>query len=285
MALGIPGASVTGTLAALAFGITIVKCLVFAAQSDIGSLPRIGRLSRRASRIVYRLTIAALHVLHPFARLHGRIRGWICRPPGQAGPRRRLRVRPASPRAAVAGLGRGLRLLFGRSVQTAYWSERWVDREALLYGIGDRLRGERAARQVEIDSGWWENRDLTVGDRAWFRVHLRALLEDHGGGRSLCRLGIGTRLTAVAAVPVLAGTGAVLLLDRMGLASLPLGAAIVACAGVAIAVWDVMVVSDVVAAAAARVAAELGLVAIESPKTRRSLPQDSPAVSRASSEP
>ena len=50
-------------------------------------------------------------------------------------------------------------------------------------------------RQIELDSGWWEDRDLTITNRTWFRLDVRALVEDHGGGHCLHRVAVRSRLT------------------------------------------------------------------------------------------
>ena len=73
--------------------------------------------------------------------------------------------------------------------------------------LANRLRQQRAVRQIEIDSGWWEDRDLTVINRTWFRLDVRALVEEHGGGKCLYRLAVRSRLTAAVALPLLVAVG------------------------------------------------------------------------------
>ena len=58
-------------LASAGLAITVFQCVRYALASDIESLPNIGRHSRRASRAIYRLVIAWLHLLQPFARAAG----------------------------------------------------------------------------------------------------------------------------------------------------------------------------------------------------------------------
>ena len=67
--------------------ITVFQCVRYALASDIESLPNIGRHSRHASRAIYRVVIAWLHLLQPFARAAGYLRG-LRSPPR----RRRLRL-------------------------------------------------------------------------------------------------------------------------------------------------------------------------------------------------
>src|SRR5215510_1056057 len=74
---GSPRAVVLAACALMAMIATLVKCLSYGLRSDLQGLPPIGRLSAFASRMVYQLTIAALHFLQPFARMYGRLRGAV----------------------------------------------------------------------------------------------------------------------------------------------------------------------------------------------------------------
>lgn len=254
--LGKPYGSPLLMAAVLAIAATCAKCLVYGFRSDVGSLPPIGRLSPGVSRIVYRLTIAALHFLQPFARLRGRIRGAISRPASAAA------VRPADPPSREP-FGHAVGLLFGLEVEKVFWSERWIDMRALFSSIADRLRRQRAARQIELDSGWWEDRDLTVLDRPWFRLDVRALVEEHGQERCLCRIRMRAHAMAIL-VPLMAAFAAVLLVDAAGLVSWPIATAVAVLLAAAIALKDIVSASRAVWHAVDQVAAEAGMTSMAS---------------------
>jgi hypothetical protein len=61
------------------------------------------------------------------------------------------------------------------------------------------MRGTRLARMLEVDDGWQPTRDISVsvGARTW--LDLRALVEEHGGGRCLVRIGHTLRPRALPA--------------------------------------------------------------------------------------
>ena len=210
-----PYASVLLALTSTAMVATGLTCLRYGLRSDVVGLPPIGRLSQRTSRVIYRLCIAAFHFLQPFARLYGRVRGAVSKP---AWRRRRS---SASPNARST-FAPGARVLFRRQAETAFWSESWIDVRDLLTFVADRLRRQRAFRYIELDSGWWEDRDLTIVSRLWFRIDIRALVEDHGNGRCLCRLRTRSRIMP-AAMPLAFAIAAVLLLYATGAITRPLG--------------------------------------------------------------
>jgi GT2 family glycosyltransferase len=243
-----------GLIAMLATG---SKCLLYGLQSDVRDLPPIGRLSRRASHAVYRMIIAVFHFLQPFARLYGRLRGAVSRPALRH--RRRSSVLPVV-RGAVA---HGVRLFLCREVEKAFWSESWINAHALLSAIADRLRRQRAVRHIELDSGWWEDRDLTIVDRAWFELDIRALVEDHGDGRCLCRLRMRSRVNA-AILPFVLSIATVMLLHTTGLIAWPLGATVVGLLAGGIGLGDMVVTSSIVANAINSVAAEFEMLPIGS---------------------
>ena len=112
---------------------TVFQCVRYALASDIESLPNIGRHSRHASRAIYRVVIAWLHLLQPFARAAGYLRG-LRSPPAAA---------PASsrdPRWSPGDVARALHLLWRGTIESRFWAERWIGAEALLMRVTDRLR-------------------------------------------------------------------------------------------------------------------------------------------------
>ena len=253
---------------AAGLGLTIAKCFLYAARTDIDALPPIGRLPRRASRMLSRLTLAWLHYVQPLSRLHGRILGILA-------PTRSRQ--PVSPRTTDMPAGqvmpqdvvRGLRLLTGASVQERYWSERWVSVDSLLGKMTDWLRLSRAVDMIEVDDGWRANRDFSVAIDRWVWLDLRAVVEEHGGGRCLLRVATRARPTrlggAVAGLGVLGiGTAGVLAgwsaASFFGLALF--GAALPA------STWRVLRTASVVREALAKVTAEGGLTPMPRDRSR-----------------
>jgi GT2 family glycosyltransferase len=193
-------------IAAIGFAgvvITVVQCLRYALASDIEALPNIGRRSRTASRAAYRLVIACLHLLQPFARSAGQLRGVLS--PPQVAPARNVRARFASP----GDVARSLLLLGRGTIESRFWAERWIGAEALLTRLTDRLRESSLTRTLQIEDGWPIARDIriAIGPFAW--LDLLVLVENHGSGRSLIRIGHKLRpatLSIIAALTIVAWT-------------------------------------------------------------------------------
>ena len=184
-------AAVAGGAALLA---TLAKCALYAVQSDVERLPRIGGLGPAASRLVYRATIAWLHVVQPFARTYGYLRGSVRRP--------RVAVRPIAPVDAPDAVParlprREMVLLLGQAGERRFWSERWIAKDALLTRLVERLRAVRSGRGIDVDDGWRADRDVSVALGPWAWAHVQALVEDHGTGRCLFRARIQVRLRAL----------------------------------------------------------------------------------------
>jgi GT2 family glycosyltransferase len=242
---------------------TVLKCIVYGLHSDVSGLSLIGKLPRQASRFLYRASIAWLHFVQPFARLYGRARGALNRPAvpiahghakSVASPRRPSPVR-------LSDVARAVRLCLFRSIEKVYWSERWVDTGDLLRATADRLRRQRAVRQIELDSGWWDDRDLTIADRTSVRLDVRLLLEDHGRGNCLCRCEVKPRLSAGVALPLVLAAAAVLAL-RQGGVSWALGSVPVAIVAVMFMIAAVLGTSRVVVAGLDAVMAEFGMAEV-----------------------
>jgi GT2 family glycosyltransferase len=249
-------------LAIVTLLVTLVKCALYGRHSDVSRLPSIGSLPRAISVLAYRLAIAWLHFVQPFARLWGRVRGVIKRPMTH---RRAAPIRSGLPAGAGATpIGDALRLLLSLPVETSYWSQRWIDVADFLRSTADRLRQQRAVRQIELDSGWWQDRDLTVTNRTWFRLDVRALVEDHGGGHCLHRVALRSRLTAAAALPLLVAAAAAFALRYAGLSWMA-STTIVGTLAFAVAVTSVLATCGVVLKAVAAVAEASGMTAIPSP--------------------
>ena len=191
-------AAAIGAIGLAGLAITVFLCIRYALASDIESLPVIGPCSRRSSRAVYRLTIAWLHLLQPFARARGYLRGMLS-PPTVAPP-------PAArePRPSPVDLACALHLLGRGTIESRFWAERWIGAATLLTGMTDRLRGSPLTRSLEIEDGWPTPRDIRVPvwPLAW--LDLLVLVENHGAGRSLIRIGHRLQLSVFSNVAILA---------------------------------------------------------------------------------
>ena len=223
-------------LGALAFLTTVVRCAQRARRVDIDALPRIGRLPRSASRLVYRATIVALHVLQPLARGLGRMRGFLS-PPGE--PHRPVLPHGSDPDAApdlavrdaavrglrVRDLRRALRLARRRTVEDRFWSERWVARPDLLGRIVRGLRGAPVGFGVETDDGW-QRYDFRIHATRWGRLDLLTVIEEHAQGRCLLRTRMRLRVSpfATALVAALAAASGVTAALGLGTAAVVSGA-------------------------------------------------------------
>ena len=180
MALGLTG-----------IGLTLLKCAAYGWRSDLNGVRALTRFGPAMSRCIYRATIAALHVVQPFARSYGFVRG-LLRPPKVA----REAVPPAADPALAAPARirrRPLTLLLGTG-ECRFWSQTWTGVDALLTSVVERLRTARFGRGVHVDDGWRSDRDISVGLGVWGWVDMRALVEDHGAGKCLCRVRLQLRL-------------------------------------------------------------------------------------------
>jgi GT2 family glycosyltransferase len=188
-------------LAAVGFAglaITMVQCIRYALASDIESLPNIGRCSRHASRAIYRLVIASLHMVQPFARAAGSLRGLLF-PPATASP-------PSAPdsRPSLADAARTLYLLGRRTLESQFWVERWIGADALLTRLTDRFRSSPLTGSIEIEDDWLTARDVRVAVWPFAWLDLLVLVENHGAGRSLIRIGHRLQPAAASLVAALA---------------------------------------------------------------------------------
>jgi hypothetical protein len=176
--------------------------LRYARASDIESLPNIGRHTRFASRVIYRLVIAWLHLLQPFARATGQLRGMLSLPK-VAAPRtvNALCPSPGDVARALYLLGRG-------TLESKFWAERWIGTETLLTRMTDRLRESPLTRTLKIEDGWPTARDIRIAVRQFAWLDLLVLVEDHGAGRSLVRVAhrLLAALSIIAALVIVAWT-------------------------------------------------------------------------------
>jgi cellulose synthase/poly-beta-1,6-N-acetylglucosamine synthase-like glycosyltransferase/DNA-binding beta-propeller fold protein YncE len=173
---------------------TLSKNLSYARRSDVDSL--------KGNRLWYRMTVAYLHFIQPFARIRGQIRG-ILSPPEIAQPVGEPQT-SRGPRPSFGEAWRALLLICGSVTEERYWSETWTTTDRVLSQFSDWLRASRAVRTIEIDEGWSDDRDVSVLAGRWAWLDVRALVEEHGDGKSLLRVSTHLRPTSVGIVSAIA---------------------------------------------------------------------------------
>jgi GT2 family glycosyltransferase/sugar lactone lactonase YvrE len=238
--------------------VTVTKNVTYAMRSDVSSL--------RGSRLWYRATVAYLHFLQPIARLRGQIRGMLSPPTTQiphAAPQT-----SKGPRPSMREAGRGLALLSGTVIDDGFWSESWTSADRFLSHLTDWLRRSRAVRSIEIDDGWSDDRDVSVMIGRWGWIDIRALAEEHGGGRTLVRVGTHLRPTTFGVVAA-AGLGAALLVAAFAGMTLrwPLAGAATAALTmfiIGLMVWRTAQTTAIVRRAVERVATGQGMMPLPS---------------------
>ena len=179
---------------------TVTKNIAYALRSDVDSLS--------GSKVWYRATVAYLHFIQPLARLRGRIRGLLS-PPTLPVPSTEPQT-SRGPRPSIAEAWRALLLVSGNVTEDRFWSEAWTSADRVLSQLTDWLRRSRAVRSIEIDEGWSDDRDVSVFVGRWAWLDVRALVEEHGGGKSLVRISTHLRPTTFGIVAALGIGGALL---------------------------------------------------------------------------
>ena len=266
-AIGGHGWAATLLLATGLVGIvmTLAKNFEYALRSDVRSLP--------GSRAWYRLMVAYLHFIQPFARVRGRVRGLLS-PPEVALPQGEPQT-SRLPRPSLVEAWRALQLIQGSVIENRYWSEAWTSTDRVLKQVTEWLRRSRAVRSIEIDEGWSDDRDVGVFVGRWAWLDIRALVEDHGAGKSLLRVSLHLRPTTFGIVTAV-GLGATLLVAAsagLALTSPMLGAAAALATGAIIAftLWRTAQTTAIVRRGIDSVAVGQGMVPLASGPARTPL--------------
>jgi GT2 family glycosyltransferase/DNA-binding beta-propeller fold protein YncE len=254
------------------FAATIAKNISYALRSNVQALP--------GSRVWYRVAVAYLHFIQPFARVAGQIQG-ILSPPQVALPVAQ-RQTSRGPRPTGGESVRALLLLTGGVAEDQYWSETWTSAERVLSQLTDWLRRSHAVRVIEIDEGWAHDRDVSVLAGRWAWIDLRALVEEHAGGKTLLRVGTHLRpttlgvLSAVLIASVLfaaALTGVALRWPIAGVA-----AALATAAVAALGVWRTAQTTAILRRGTEQVAQRLGMTPLRAGSSK--VPLVAPSVLR-----
>jgi GT2 family glycosyltransferase/DNA-binding beta-propeller fold protein YncE len=172
---------------------TIAKNIAYAMRSQVDTLP--------GSKLWYRGVVAYLHFIQPLARIRGRIRG-VLSPPEIALPSAQPQT-SRGPRPSLAEAWRALLLISGNVTEDRFWSETWTSADRVLTQLTDWLRQSRAVRTLEIDEGWSDDRDVSAFVGRWAWLDVRALVEEHAGGKVLVRISTHLRPTTFGVVTAL----------------------------------------------------------------------------------
>jgi GT2 family glycosyltransferase/sugar lactone lactonase YvrE len=204
---------------------TVAKNVSYAVRSDVDSLS--------GNRLWYQSVVAGLHFIQPFARLAGQIRG-VLSPPEIALPDAE-RQTSAGPKPSPREAWRALLLLSGSVAEDRFWSETWTSADRVLVQLTDWLRRSRSVSRIEIDDGWSDDRDVSLLIERWAWLDTRALVEDHGAGKSLLRVSMHLRPTSLGVLSALALAAALLTAAVVGAGfRWPLGGAIAAILALAV---------------------------------------------------
>jgi GT2 family glycosyltransferase/sugar lactone lactonase YvrE len=260
----------------IGIAVTIAKNLDYAMRSEVDNLRGVdpaeggSRLRRALNRGWYRSVLGYLHFIQPLARIRGRVRG-VLSPPEVALPD----AEPQTSRGPTPSAGeivRALLLISGSVTEDRFWSETWTSADRVLAQLTDWLRRSRAVRTIEIDEGWSDDRDVSVFVGRWAWLDMRALVEDHGGGRSLLRVSTHLRPTTFGIVAAVAFGAAALAGAVTGIAlkqriAGSLGAAI-ALGLIAFVIWRTSQAAAIVRRGLSRVTLESGMSAMPSGPAR-----------------
>ena len=156
---------------------TVTKNVAYALSSDVDRVP--------GGRLFCRFRVAWLHFLQPFARMVGQIRGALSPPTVK---RLDSKLPPHRAVPSLKDAWRALLIVAGGVSEDRYWSESHTTADRVLTDLLNWLRRSRAVRIVEVDDGWSADRDVSVLVGRWAWLDVRALVEDHGAGRSLLRV-------------------------------------------------------------------------------------------------
>jgi hypothetical protein len=108
------------------------------------------------------------------------------------------------PMPSLADAVAAFRLIAGRPLQQAYWSEQWFAPTTFLSELVGVLRASRPTQLVDVGEGWDANRDLSLTIGRWGWLHVRSVVEEHARGRCLLRLAGSIRPTFHGAAQLLA---------------------------------------------------------------------------------
>ena len=242
---------------------TLFRCGLCAWQSDLRGLPRISLWPFGKTRVFHRAVIGWLHLIQPWARLVGRLRGLA--QPATVQAQHVTRHPWKAPVPTLQDAVRATRLFKRHGSEYSFWSESQLSHTELLTELVGMLRASRPAQPVHVDEGWRPDRDLSLAIGKWAWLHTRSLVEDHEGGHCLLRVRarlrlsfVGTVRSSALALVLAGGTSASMFLYQP---SIGVGIS-VATIGVIVtrAVWQTIRVTALLSNAVTRVATAAGMM-------------------------
>ena len=164
-------------LAGLGLSATLWRCLAHAWATKIDDLLPQSNFKSRISNLKFRLMIAWLHYLQPWARVRGRLKGHFSPSNRTADGARIIEAAP------WLSLRDTLRLLFHR-LDATFWDVHYTLTDDFLSSLKSAY--EMALSPVRCDDGW-QRYDLHVRAGHTYSLKLRLTAEDHGGTKRLFR--------------------------------------------------------------------------------------------------
>jgi len=162
----------------LMLGATIAGCLVHAWATKIDDLCA-ANSKLKTENLKFRLMIAWLHYLQPWARVRGRVKGYFGSSHLSGEGARLLEDAPWLP------LSDALRLLFHR-LDATYWDVHYTLLDDFLRQL--KSTSEAALSPVRCDDGWQQEYDLHVRAGHTYSIRIKLTAEDHGGLKRLFRV-------------------------------------------------------------------------------------------------
>lgn len=257
---------------------TLFRCGLCALQSDLRGLPGISSGPFRKTRVFHRALIGWLHLIQPWARFVGRLRGLA--QPATVQAQHVTRHPWKTPVPTLQDSLRATRIFRRHGSEYSFWSESQLSHTDLLTELVGVLRASRPAQPVHVDEGWRPDRDLSLAVGRWAWLHIRSLVEDHEGGHCLFRVRarlrlsfVGTVRSSALALVLAGGTSASIFLYQP---SVGVGVSVATIGVIAIrAVWQTIRVTALLNNAVTRVATAAGMKPLPLPRpvsssTRRS---------------
>jgi O-antigen biosynthesis protein len=155
-----------------ALAATLIGCVRHAWSSKIDDV------AAPAEALRFRMMIACLHFVQPWARVRGRIKGYFSDANYTDTGRALL---AAAPRLCPMDT---LKLMFSH-LDKSFWDTRYTPTDAVLSGL--RTRSAGALTPVRCDDGFSSDHDVVLRAGRTYAFKLRLAAEDHGGMNRMFR--------------------------------------------------------------------------------------------------
>ena len=246
-----------------AFGITLIPALAILCAGPLWALyyARRARIEKCHEGFFARLFVAFLAWTGPMERTYAR---WRYR---GAAARNAVIDLPARQRPSISCLR--------RTVNLAYWNEKYTVREALLEKAG-RLFA-RMGHPPIADQGW-QDVDLTLNPDRWVRVELKTADEEHPGAKVKTMVAARVRMSTLTRVGLGAGAAATIAAAIFGASNAAVVFAALTAGSALCAVSEMIAAGRMVYRVIEQCAEELALAPLGELVRRRSAPVSAPAM-------